>query len=330
MAQCGDMGLSGTVQFCLGQRHIPIRVHQALHSETLKTCARLRLSHSTLCHALPVTHRHPWAMGKRKRVPSTLHSELTEYSSLLRALRTTTTLDLTTHIAQPSAHPSTQLTVSGSVPADELDEAELSPAEDETGYAASRSNAVTEPTTREGSQHTSEGEDEPVEPEAESHSRNRVRGSADASRDTWTRWPLLFGDVHVPEFTLTDEVKFIVEQMKETQTEPGQSSSPTTVEAFSQSLEHPDELDVQHEDLELLLPKVLLDSVGVAAAKRLSEIFGVLNTLAHPVEDSLQNRFGYFTWQGVLNIVNACGIIDDAYVSFGYLIHAGCSLDLPV
>ncbi|THU77261.1 hypothetical protein K435DRAFT_702800, partial [Dendrothele bispora CBS 962.96] len=40
--------------------------------------------------------------AKRKRVPAALHSELTEYSSLIRALRTSNTLDVTSQLT-PSA-----------------------------------------------------------------------------------------------------------------------------------------------------------------------------------------------------------------------------------
>ena len=38
-----------------------------------------------------------------KRVSSSLHSELTEYASLLRSLRATHTSDLTAHLSQPQS-----------------------------------------------------------------------------------------------------------------------------------------------------------------------------------------------------------------------------------
>ncbi|KNZ81138.1 hypothetical protein J132_03130 [Termitomyces sp. J132] len=41
-------------------------------------------------------------MGKRKLVPTALHSELTGYSSLIRALRANNTLDVTSHLAKAS------------------------------------------------------------------------------------------------------------------------------------------------------------------------------------------------------------------------------------
>ncbi len=41
-------------------------------------------------------------MAQRPKVPTALHAELTEYSSLLRALRTSNTLDLVQHLAEPS------------------------------------------------------------------------------------------------------------------------------------------------------------------------------------------------------------------------------------
>ena len=39
---------------------------------------------------------------KKQRVPAALHFELTEYASLLRALRTRDVMDLTTHLTKPS------------------------------------------------------------------------------------------------------------------------------------------------------------------------------------------------------------------------------------
>ena len=40
--------------------------------------------------------------SKRPHVPAAFHAELTEYSSLLRALRTRATADLTSHLTQGS------------------------------------------------------------------------------------------------------------------------------------------------------------------------------------------------------------------------------------
>ena len=47
-------------------------------------------------------------MTKRRPVPAALHAELSEYSSLLRALRTSDTLDLTSHLLQASSYRSQQ------------------------------------------------------------------------------------------------------------------------------------------------------------------------------------------------------------------------------
>lgn len=40
--------------------------------------------------------------SEKRRVPKALHHELSEYASLLRALRARDTLDLTKYLAQPS------------------------------------------------------------------------------------------------------------------------------------------------------------------------------------------------------------------------------------
>ena len=49
-------------------------------------------------------------MGKRTKVPAALHSELSEYASLLRALRTSNTLDLASQLTStPNTAPTSHL-----------------------------------------------------------------------------------------------------------------------------------------------------------------------------------------------------------------------------
>lgn len=108
-------------------------------------------------------------MGKRAKVPVALQSELTEYHSLLRALRASSTLDLSSHLVNSQA--SSQSRVDQQTR--DLEEAPQSSYVEES--------SITRP------------ESSPDQPK----------------RDTWTRWPLLVGDTPVPEWQLKDEVRVI-------------------------------------------------------------------------------------------------------------------------
>ncbi|EKM57226.1 uncharacterized protein PHACADRAFT_59839, partial [Phanerochaete carnosa HHB-10118-sp] len=118
-------------------------------------------------------------MGKRLRVPAALHSELTEYSSLLRALRTSNTLDLASQLTVPASGPT----------------------------SLHEDDAASE---------TSLGD--------ESESERPLTETKKAPKDTWTRWPLLAGDVYVTEWSLEDEVRSIATQALQGQWHGGSSS----------------------------------------------------------------------------------------------------------
>ena len=62
--------------------------------------------------------------GKRARVPAALHNELTEYSSLLRALRTSNTLDLASQLT-------TFASVASASQHDQEDEPDVEPVADD-------------------------------------------------------------------------------------------------------------------------------------------------------------------------------------------------------
>lgn len=114
-------------------------------------------------------------MARRQLVPTALHNELTEYSSLLRALRTTQTLDVTAHLTQSQD------------PTD--DEHDAPESEEETTPAAPTSIQKRKPS-----------QSEPGSP----HWRNR---------DQWTRWPIPVKDVPPPDWSLQEEVEAIVKQV---------------------------------------------------------------------------------------------------------------------
>ena len=111
---------------------------------------------------------------KRKAIPAALHSEISEYVSLLRVLRATDTLDITTHLTRLDSPRETVQTThrepdKGKSPAPSIVETQI------------------------------DGETSHSSPEGETAHPGR-------SWKNWTRWPLVPEDVHLPEWGFEDEV----------------------------------------------------------------------------------------------------------------------------
>ncbi|KAI0050266.1 hypothetical protein FA95DRAFT_1603625 [Auriscalpium vulgare] len=150
-------------------------------------------------------------MGKkRKTVPTRLHEELSEYSSLLRALRTTNTLDVVSHLTQPPRHFAVD--------------------------AEDRSERADTPTPSRDSS-----------PPTSSHARSKSHLSPQSTvesklKDTWTRWPLPAADVPVPEWSFEDEVHSIIKQSITAQ--DGLPSQLTASSASSREFPEDDQADM--------------------------------------------------------------------------------------
>ncbi|KAJ3518747.1 hypothetical protein NM688_g9396 [Phlebia brevispora] len=236
-------------------------------------------------------------MGKRPRVPAALHSELSEYSSLLRALRTSNTLDLASQLAAP---PPTL--VSSHNPDDEADDDESERPSTESVIASV-----------DGSQASS----------------GKARGKARAKKDYWTRWPLLAGDVHVPEWSLEDEVKLLAlnalqkensttnslsEQQKVptgdiTET-PDPAAGPSRMRDESQEREPSDIADDAQANMEYLLTPQFLAGLSSSSGDFMTRILALLAAYVPPGEQSMQNRVHPIGWQSVLDIAGVHGLVD--------------------
>lgn len=123
-------------------------------------------------------------MSKRK-VPAALHRELSEYASLLRALRTRDTMDVTKYLTKPSPFITTAEN-SADLPMDEAS--------------------------------SSKGQSQPP-----SYSRDGKKKHV--PRDHWTRWPLMLHDVLQPEWTLEDEVAVLASQVLKARSIPFSENS---------------------------------------------------------------------------------------------------------
>lgn len=270
-------------------------------------------------------------MGKRPKVPAALHSEFTEYSSLLRALRTSNTLDLASQLTAP-----VPTTTRNSL---HEDDGASDPSLADEGESE---RPLTETVTN--SQDHPEGSQQPEDPavrEVRRDAKRKARNSK-APRDTWTRWPLLAGDVYVPEWSLEDEVRSIaaqalhaqwrddsplttgLDQAEEESVDAEQPADPTPADhgPVDATLTLEDEASGDVEGPESLLTPPVLSGLTSSTARFLSQLLALLAAYVPPGEKSMQNRVRPVNWESVLDIATVHGLVD-----YEYVLHiAGCPL----
>ncbi|KAI0634277.1 hypothetical protein C8Q77DRAFT_1056119 [Trametes polyzona] len=234
-------------------------------------------------------------MAQRPKVPTALHSELTEYSSLLRALRTTDTLDLTKHLAEP---PPTSLQAIS-----DLDDISLS---DEDLYEPIEEPPATESVSHELTSNV----DSSVRSGLSSARPRRTRRSGKAKqRDTWTRWPLLAGDVLVPEWGLYDEVRQAAEEALEVTSGPSAASQPDLAEGGtvhdSPASSDYEEMDDDHP----VLSPIALRALTADSSAFLTRILALLAAHVPNAEKSMQNRLKPMSWETVIDVASTHGVI---------------------
>lgn len=233
-------------------------------------------------------------MANRRAVPAALHSELTEYSSLIRALQTSKTLDLAAHLAssQPTLSSRRSIDEAGY---DDDDEAEGSQLPSTTGGPSSQDI------------HGAAG----ASSAGRSTYKAKLKRKADAkgkARDTWTRWPLLAGDVHVPEWGLEDEVKYIALQYLRSKSQL--DDTPSTLPPETEEDSH----DLADEDEGGLLSSHALHALTASSSIYLSQILALLAAHVPYAEKSMQNRIHPINWESVLDIVAANGLASPTFV----------------
>ncbi len=241
-------------------------------------------------------------MKKSTRVPAAFHSELTEYSSLLRALRTTQTLDLTSHLTRHHSE------LEASVAYEDEDEDDPRGNKNASGNNTDGEDEKTQTETHRATSPppTSDFDlnattSQPSSPPRKASGRTDGAKSKGKQRelpftkdsDLWTRWPLLFGDVHVPEWSLDDEVRLIASRILQVE---------RRVE------------DDADEDMQL--PSNFVDTLALDTAHRLASILAACAHTAPTVPSkSLAGRLHPIGWQGVLASVSSCGLVSPRSVS---------------
>jgi hypothetical protein len=254
-------------------------------------------------------------MGKRKPVPARLHSELTEYSSLIRALRTSNSLDVTSHITKPRPY-GVESSFSVQRTADELTSDDLSDkSEDQDDHASpspSDDGRYKDPNVNlsGGASQSRDispvsGPSSSVEPPSTIVGRKRKRNSTTPSRrrDTWTRWPLLASDVYIPEWSLEDEIRILAADALKLQPRPPLPDLP------SQSCTTgSDNGDAEDDDDDT----PYIPHLTNAASTYLSTILALLVAHTPNRPQSQQNRIEPIGWRAVLEILGSCGNPDVA------------------
>ncbi|KAJ3515362.1 hypothetical protein NLJ89_g1811 [Agrocybe chaxingu] len=226
-----------------------------------------------------------------RRIPTALHNELSEYASLLRALRTRDALDVTKHLIKGSPFAATS-----STSVDGLDET----GDPVAGPSKQPQSAASRPAGKTRSA-AAKGKQKAVAAAPELSSKPKQ-----IKRDHWTRWPLLLDDVIKPEWTLEDEVAVIASQVLKSRAPP---SFPFPVSEENDDTENDEfvyvntEVDEDDPDHPFYTP--YLTSI---VASYLSTMLALLasHTPARPA--SMQNRIEPLNWRAVLDVVVSCGV----------------------
>ncbi|KAF5392790.1 hypothetical protein D9757_000855 [Collybiopsis confluens] len=236
---------------------------------------------------------------KRKPVPAALHAELTEYSSLLRAIRASDTLDITSQLTRhhigkgkEKAVEAFQNDEQGDVmnEDDEEDFYSLPDTDppDQSGFSSDPQSSQAGPsrlsdeTTPKPTRSIPFPSSPPVDASS-SDEMKRKRLKMSSSRETWTRWPLLAEDVPVPEWSLEDEIAQIVTSL------------------FSQASTSTSDDELDHESAPSANPfSTLVSSLAFASTHFLDTIFASLASLVPKRPPSMINRLAPVGWQTVL------------------------------
>lgn len=210
---------------------------------------------------------------KRKLVPAALHSELTEYSSLLRALRTNDTLDVTSQLTKYHVQKGKEKAVIYDEDSDEEEEEEEEEGpENDVGHDEDEYQPKAGPSSLKRQQSIG----------SPSSEKKNGRRKSNISRETWTRWPLLAEDVPIPDWSLEDEVAHITTSLI-------QKSSPSTSDSECDS----------DPDADAPSP-ALISSLTLSSSSYLDSILASIASIVPKRPPSMLNRLAPVGWQTVL------------------------------
>lgn len=129
-------------------------------------------------------------------------------------------------------------------------------------------------------------------------------------RDNWTRWPLPVNDVLKPEWSLDDEVGFIVSQLMKTR--PPRPDFPVSVAQIGDPHETGDlhayaprilEFDPEDPDNPFYVPYITS-----VVSEYLSWLLALLASHMPARAAAMQNRIEPLNWRAVIDVVVSCGV----------------------
>jgi hypothetical protein len=263
-------------------------------------------------------------MGKRKLVSAAVHSELSDYTQLIRALKTERTTDLTGHLLSHAAASSQSRSLGHREEEEEEEEEEEDKHNDseeeekeEEGdededdqdasvrivRAANAMGGLNEPRIRRNasgsSQTTMLGEKSEAgesnggnddEQQSPKKKRKKNTGKSKAHTDMWTRWPL--ESLPVPEWSLEDEVMHIAAMHQ-------QSASSRLASSLS-SPDNDDDVDSAEEQSMDDVDEAHLPGLVEAAQHHLEHVLATLAAHLPAVAPGMHKRLAPLDWQAVL------------------------------
>jgi len=202
-------------------------------------------------------------MGKeRKRIPAALHSELNEYSSLLRVLWTEDTQDVATQLARHT----------GNAPIGKAT-SEEDLYEDDVGLSDSDIPVDSSATKDSGSQpHPKKRRKQQLDTET-AVKRRKMR-----LHSLWVRWPIPLEDTPVPEWDFPDQMRLVLQ-----------------IWLTQQPLRVPLAFDAHTPQIPPIVGRLSESSEWV-----LSSLLGTITSLMPRRALSAQNRIDVCSWQNVL------------------------------
>jgi len=248
-------------------------------------------------------------MPRRQVVPVSLREEFTEYSSLLRALKTSHTLDLPVNLTEPYAK-------------NNIDENDGENDGDNDGNENPSISAATS-TGANAEAGTGSGLEQKYLGAKLKDWRNR---------DQWTRWPIPKKDVPPPDWSLQDEIEAIIKFVLFSNQESDTSSFDEGSNEFGDNENNNDDIgdepsvnigqeqslaDFDYEDQEDTYSHSLAEMMTPVIQNKFESLFSLISAHTIARSDSMQNRIEPFDWRDLINILGspAAGhLVDEACV----------------
>ncbi|KAF8523029.1 hypothetical protein JB92DRAFT_2885991 [Gautieria morchelliformis] len=234
-------------------------------------------------------------MASTKRVPATYHSELSEYASLLRAIRTTSTLDIVPQLSKVNPHVGTSDCVSDQ-------------------GASEEDPQLTDPDTlRDASMSTEDGN---MKAGSKRRAKNQISSARTKRRkrkgdeDHWTRWPLLEEHCPLPEWTFDEEIMAIVEHCLRVRSSSSQRSNVGENVATLRTKDPEGDDDLN----DFTLSPAHLSGLTSEVASKLTSIFALLASHRPSATFTKHGRLAPMSWLDVLEVAGVAGIFDLATV----------------